>query len=356
MSGGVVQVIQRLIPGGIETLALEFTQRLSGDNRVLSLEWSRAEIIANWPAMGHCPVPYEGLEKPPGIQPFFILKLARRLRQLRPRAVMAHHAGPLLYGGLAARLAGVPRFVYVEHDVWHYEDPGERRLAGLAARLVRPRVVAVSETVARTVRELMPGCPVQVIPNAVDTDRFVPGDRTVARRRLGLPDDARIIGAAGRLEQVKGQDVLLEAMTRVPDALLVLIGQGSVQDALEAQAAALGLGGRVRFLGHRNDMPDLYPAFDLVCLPSRNEGLPLSVLEAQACNVPVVACDVGSVREGICPQTGVLVPPEDPAALASGVSRLLAALPVGESRPFVLANYSWARMVAAYEALVGPAP
>lgn len=354
MSGNVVQVIQRLIPGGIETLALDLSARLPGDNRVLSLEWSRAQIIANWPALADSPVPFEGLEKSPGIRPGFVFTLARRLRELAPRGVLAHHAGPLLYGGLAARIARVPRFVYVEHDVWHYQDANERRLAGLVARLVRPHIVAVSHTVAETVRQVMPGCPVDVIPNAVDTNPFVPTDKAAARARLGLPDQARIIGAAGRLEVVKGQDVLIEAMARVPDALLVVVGNGSQHDALEAETARLGLSDRVRFLGHRNDMPALYPAFDLVCLPSRNEGLPLSVLEAQACGIPVVATDVGSVREGICPETGCVVPPGDPEALAAAMTRMLARPPGGDPRAFVLSHYSWARMVAGYGALLGP--
>ncbi|WP_205666097.1 glycosyltransferase [Aquabacter cavernae] len=355
MSGHVVQVIQRLIPGGIETLALDLSERLPGDNRVLSLEWSREQIIGNWPALAESPVPFEGLEKPPGIRPGFIFTLARRLRELAPRAVLAHHVGPLLYGGLAARLAGVPRFVYVEHDVWHYQDAGDRRLARLAAHLVRPRVVAVSHNVAQTVREVMPGCPVEVIPNAVDTNRFVPGDRAAARARLGLPQDARIVGAAGRLEAVKGQDVLVAAMAGVPDAMLVLIGKGSQMEALQAQTARLGLSDRVRFLGHRSDMPSLYPAFDLVSLPSRNEGLPLSVLEAQACGIPVVATDVGSVREGICPDTGMVVPPEDPPAMAAAITRMLAQPGTGDPRAFVLSHYSWARMLASYEALLGAA-
>jgi glycosyltransferase involved in cell wall biosynthesis len=212
VGGNVVQVIQRLIPGGIETLALDLSARLPGDNRVLSLEWSRAQIIGNWPALADSPVPFEGLEKPPGIRPGFVFTLARRLRELKPRGVLAHHVGPLLYGGLAARLAGVPRFVYVEHDVWHYQNANHRRLAGLAARLVRPHIVAVSHNVAQT------------------------------------------------------------------------------------------------------------------------------------------------VREGICPDTGCVVPPEDPQAMAEAITRMLARPPGGDPRAFVLSHYSWARMVAGYEALLGANP
>lgn len=355
MAGGVVQVVQRIIPGGIETLALNLSARLSGENCVLSLEWSKAEIIANWPAMTHPPCPFDGLEKPPGLRPSFVRALARRFKALRPRAVMAHHIGPLLYAGVAARLAGVPRFVYVEHDVWHYQAANHRRLANLASILLRPHVVAVSQNVARAVRGIMPSCEVSVIPNAVDTDRFVPGNATEARRRLGLPVDARIIGSAGRLEHVKGQDVLIAAMVEVPDALLVLAGDGSAADAFKARAEALGIAARVRFLGSRSDMPEVYPAFDIACLPSRNEGLPLSVLEAQACGIPVVASDVGSVRTGICPGSGVLVPPENPQALAEAIRDMLAAPRAADPRAFVLQHFSWAGMLAAYENLLGPA-
>lgn len=354
MAGGVIQLVQRLIPGGIETLALELSTRLGGENRVLSLEWSNAQIIANWPAMADPPCPIQGLEKTPGFRPEFVFTLARRLRQLRPRAVMAHHIGPLIYGGLAARLAGVPRFIYVEHDVWHYEKANDERLASLAGFAVRPRVVAVSESVAQTVGRIMPSCKVDVIRNAVDTDRFRPGDRATARAALGLPQDARIIGAAGRLEHIKGQDTLIAAMAQVPDALLVLVGQGSLADAYKAQAAALGLCERVILLGQREDMQDIYPAFDVVCLPSRNEGLPLSVLEAQACGLPVVATDVGSVREGVCPQTGRLVPSEAPGLLADALRASLDTPAAGNARQFVLDHFSWERLVAAYERLLGP--
>lgn len=352
MAGGVVQLVQRLIPGGIETLALELSTRLRGANRVVSLEWSRDQIIANWPAMATPPCPIEGLEKPPGLRPEFVLKLAGHLREVKPRAVMAHHIGPLIYGGVAARLAGVPRFIYVEHDVWHYEKPNDARLAAMAAVTVRPRVVAVSDRVAQTVQRIMPSCSVTVIRNAVDTDRFRPGDQKAARAALGLPEAARIIGVAGRLEHVKGQDTLISAMAHVPEALLLVVGQGSLGEAYRAQAASLGLAHRILFLGQRDDMQDVYPAFDLVCLPSRNEGLPLSILEAQACGLPVVATDVGSVSEGMCPEVGGLVPPEDPGLLAGAIQSCLLRPLARDPRAFVLSHFSWARLVAAYEDLL----
>ncbi len=345
----MVQIVQRLSPGGIETLSLDLAARLPGVNPVLSLDWSTAEIRAHWPATSALPV--EGLEKPMGLQPAFVLRLARRLRALNPRAVVTHHIGPLLYGGIAARLAGVPVLAYVEHDVWHYEAPRRRQLAGGLSRVLRPRVVAVSEGVAATVRQIMPTCQVRVIRNAVDTDRFRPADQGAARRMLGLPEGASIVGSAGRMEEVKGHDVLLNAIAELPDVHLALVGHGSREESLKAQAQALGITSRVSFLGHRGDMPAVYPAFDVMCLPSRNEGLPLSVLEAQACGVPVVASRVGSVAEGVCPGTGGLVPPGQPSALAAGLRAALAMPRPAGLRAFVLDHFSWDRMVAAYEEL-----
>lgn len=354
MPGGIVQIVQRLTPGGLEVLAIDLSRRLGGDNPIVSLELTAEAILAAWPDI---PLPLDamiGMGKAQGLTPGLIPKLARRLRALRPRAVLTHHVGPLLYGTLAARLAGVPVIAHVEHDVWHYDDPRHRWIAGMVARLVRPRVVAVSQAVADEMATVMPGCPVTVIRNAVDTDRFRPQDRAEARRRFDLPVEARIVGVSGRLEHVKGQDVFLRAFAQVPGAVAVLAGQGSHERMFRTLATELGIADRVIFLGYRADMEALYPAFDVVALPSRAEGLPLSVLEAQACGIPVVASDVGSVREGLCPDVSLAVPPEDPPALAAALNLRLDHPPAGDPRAFVTGHFSWDRMVADYRRLLTP--
>lgn len=352
MPNGILQIVQRLRPGGIEVLALELSARLSGQNAILSLEWTDVEIAANWPMLAGLQTLVFGMSKKPGVRPGLLLPLLRRIRALAPRAVMTHHIGPLLYGGIAARLAGVSNVVHVEHDVWHYANPKHRRLARLAAVLVRPKVVAVSQTVAATMRQLMPSAHVCVIANAVDTERFVPGDRIGARRRLGLPLAGPIIGAVGRLEEVKGQDVLVRAVAAIPEALLVLAGDGTQAANLRQMAVDLGMAERVIFLGYRSDADTIYPAFDLVALPSHNEGLPLSVLEAQACDIPVVASDVGSVHEAMCPDASRLVPAGDVEALRAALSDLLANPPTVKPRAFVLEHFSWAKTVAAYQRIL----
>ncbi len=354
MPDGIVQIVQRLTPGGLEVLAIDLSLRLGGENVIFSLELTEAEMTRRWPLLGTLPLRITGFGKPAGLHPGLILKLARELKAAAPRAVLTHHVGPMLYGGLAARLAGVPVIAHVEHDVWHYASRSDRWIARLVGLLARPQVVAVSEAVAAAMRKLMPWSRISVIRNAVDTARFAPAGKAEARSRLGLPLDRAIVGAAGRLEEVKGQDVLLRALALLPGVLLVLAGDGSQAEAFQALAVDLDIAERVMFLGYRSDMEVVYPAFDVVALPSRAEGLPLSVLEAQACDIPVVASDVGSVREGLAPGASRLVPAGDAPALASALADLLAHPPAVGPRGFITEQFSWERMVAAYRRLLTP--
>ena len=140
---------------------------------------------------------------------------------------------------------------------------------------------------------------------------------------LGLPLDGPIVGCVGRLVAIKDHDTFFRAAARVatavPDATFVLAGDGELRERLQAEATAL-LGDRVRFLGWVDDLPSLYSAFDVVALTSRLEGTPVSLIEASAAGKPVVATNVGGVgdvvRDG---NTGLLVPPRDPIAVAADV-------------------------------------
>jgi glycosyltransferase involved in cell wall biosynthesis len=155
--------------------------------------------------------------------------------------------------------------------------------------------------------------------------RFTIRERSHARRRLNLPLDGVQIGSVGRLAEVKGHKFLVEAVaTLPPNHRLVLLGAGPEQAPLQAQAREVGIADRVTFLGHRNDVEEVLPAFDLVCLPSLAEGLPRALIEAQACGIPVVATDVGGVVKAVNPDAGEVVPSNDVAALVAAMQRLLA--------------------------------
>jgi glycosyltransferase involved in cell wall biosynthesis len=353
----VVQVVQHLSPGGIETMALDLQAFRSVGERthVISLEGSKAEALSRWPRLQPFADWLVFLDKRPGLQPTLVMSLRRLLRDLRADVVHTHHVGPLIYGGLAARLAGVKHLVHTEHDAWHLDDPRRRRLQRLILTLTRPTLVADADAVAAGVRQHLHRDQVLVIRNGIDTQRFRPADKCTARGELGLPQDVRLIGCAGRLEPVKGQDVLLDALHQLPsDVHLALAGSGSTEQALRRQVDDLKLSERVHFLGRIDDMPGFYQALDVFCLPSRREGMPLSPLEAQACGVPALVTATGGSREAVCPHTGVLVPRGDALAMADALERLLSAPPTLSPRTFVEREADVRNMARAYAALRTP--
>jgi glycosyltransferase involved in cell wall biosynthesis len=354
----VAHIVQHLRPGGIESLALEMLAAERGRARqiVISLDGTAEEAITAWPRLAPVADRLRFMEKRDGVSPAAPLRLAALLRREGVRVVQTHHVGPLLYGGLAARLAGA-RLVHVEHDAWHLDDAARARLVRRLVRLLRPRLAAVADGVAQKAQATL-GAPVAVVRNGVDLARFAPGAKTDARQALGLGDlgDAPLIVCAARLEPVKGVDVLIEAMAQAPrGAMLAIAGDGSQRGALEALAARCAPG-RVRFLGRIDDTPTLFQAGDVGVLPSRAEGLPLSLLEAQAAGLPVIATAVGGVADALDPETGRLVRAEDPAALAAALRDALARPAAASPRAFVAARYGVTAMMDAYARLWAGAP
>ena len=172
----------------------------------------------------------------------------------------------------------------------------------------------------------VPKSKIKVVANGVDR-RFQPADRRVMRERLGLPDGEFIVLFVGLLVPVKGVDLLVGALAELvdPKPLCLLIGDGPERPELERQAAELGVGERLRFVGCRSsdEIPTWMGAADILVLPSRSEGRPNVVLEAQACGLPVVATRVGGTPELVCDgKTGLLVESEDVAGLADALQRL----------------------------------
>jgi glycosyltransferase involved in cell wall biosynthesis len=166
-----------------------------------------------------------------------------------------------------------------------------------------------------------------------------------------------IIGTTGRLEHQKGFDVLLRSLVDVPDATLVVVGDGGERSALDALARELGVAGRVYWAGWSGDPKAWLPAFDVWALPSRFEAFPLALLEALLAERAVVATDVGSVGEVVRErETGLLVPAEDPRALAGALRQLLDDEPLRRrlgvaGRSLVLERFTAERMAGAFRAL-----
>ena len=208
-------------------------------------------------------------------------------------------------------------------------------------RTLTPRVdhlIAVSQAIVHKIEdEGRVGPPVTLIYNGVDLDRYDHQEPCCTlREEYGLPESGPIVGVVARLEPEKGHPTLLEAWPLVlaaqPEATLLVVGEGSRREALEAQAAELGLGRRVVFTGRRDDVPAVTAALDVAVLPSYREAQGLSILEAMALSRPVVATAVGGIPEmvedGV---TGLLVPAHDAQALAAAILRLLADHPLADT-------------------------
>jgi glycosyltransferase involved in cell wall biosynthesis len=193
------------------------------------------------------------------------------------------------------------------------------------------------------------------VHNGIVTDRFSAAPPAGLRAELAQGSRHRIVLTVARLDPQKGHNMLIAAASAVPDAVFVCAGAGSQRAALEAEARARGVAGRLRFLGHREDIPALLAASDVVVLPSLYEGLPLAVLEGMAAGKPVVATAIGGTDEAVVDgETGLLVPGSDPAALAAAIRRVLDnpafARTLGEAgRARVITHFSSATMVARVE-------
>ncbi len=313
-------------------------------------------VAARCRALGLEPriLPLPGL-RPPGPAALRSLAALRRLiRDTGARLLHANGSRAMAYAGPAGRLAGRP-------VVWHVrvaerEPALDRVLAGLAAV-----VVVNSRAVAARFDWARPG-KVRCIYNGVDPARFRPSAPPPGlRATLGLPEGALVVGSVGRFVAYKGYDRLLEAARLVhdrrPDVHWLLVGDGELRPALEAQCRQLDLKEVVHFLGWREDVPALLTLSDVFVLPSLGEHFGRVLIEAMATARPVVATAAGGVPEIVRDgETGLLVPPADAAALARATLDLLAdparAARLGAAgRRRVETEFGLARHVAAIEAL-----
>ena len=297
-----------------------------------------------------------------------LVSLVGHLRRTTPTILLTwlYHADFLGY--LASRFAPATRLVWNlrcsdiarapdQRPLWHLV----RTLARLSAK---PDVVVVNSVREQRFHQEIGYHPKQWlhVANGVDTDRFRPrpAERASLRARLGLPADARVIGLVARLHPMKDHETFLRAASlfaeRDRDARFVLCGSGCGPDseAMRTLVESLGLAGRVVLLGERTDLDNIYPAFDVLAQSSAyGEGLPNVVIEAMACGVPCVATDVGDSRD-VIGETGLVLPPRDPEALARGWEKFFTERPrtVGaNARVRILKHYSIDRARIDYESL-----
>jgi len=276
----------------------------------------------------HCYAPGVGR----GLMAWALLRLLRRAARKPggvPDVVYSTWAFP--HGHAAVRLGrelGAASVVELRgSDVNDLPARGAlRRLTATALRGADAVVAVSAELAGKAVQLGSAPQRTHVVRNGVDRSRFRPAERGAARAELGLDGDEPLVVFAGNLLEVKRPDVLLEAFARLrAPARLAVLGSGPLLGRLRRTAGGLGAAERVRFVGHvpYPEMPTWMNAADVLCLPSRSEGCPTVVLEALACGTPVVASEVGAVRELLGQEGGLTVPPGDAGALAAALDEAL---------------------------------
>jgi glycosyltransferase involved in cell wall biosynthesis len=356
----IAHILMSLGAGGQERVALHLTEAaIRARHRVIVVALSPAapkDLSAEFTRAGadvhH--VPKRGGS---GLDPFLSMRLGRLLFTLAVDIVHTHNPLPLVYAPLAARACGAG-VIHTKHGA-NPSGAGNLMLRRASALLV-DFFVAVSRTTAEQARRRHECAPAKivVIANGVPLDRFAPDPvaRAATRAAHGIPEDAFVIGAVGRVDENKNHAYLVRAALPLlgPRVHLLIVGDGAAMPAV--RAATSGPGAEfVHLAGWSADVPGALAAMDVLAMSSRSEGLPLVIPEAMACGLPVVSTAVGGIPDVIDDgATGFLVPPgESEAALRAPLATLCIdparARSMGElARREALARYGVTRMSDAY--------
>ena len=329
--GGAERSLAEMLPHlsqrGVESTVVCFEQRNDGFHR---------EVVE---------LGFEVHVMPPAGLPTNVRRVRGLLGRLQPDLMHTTLFDADVVGRFAAAGTSVPvvgSIVNMSYDPVRLADPritkwkleAARMLDGWTARHLCDHFHAITEAVSRSATKHLgiPSERITVIPRGRDPQRLgtdSPGRRAVTRERLGISPDAPVVINVGRQEYQKGQQYLLEALDRLrrhghPDVVLLVAGRsGAESPRLEDMVQQLGLESSARFLGHRDDVPDLLACADVFAFPSLFEGLGGSLIEAMALGVPIVASDLAPIREVVDPESARLVPPGSSDALADAIAGLL---------------------------------
>jgi glycosyltransferase involved in cell wall biosynthesis len=328
----ILHVITRLPIGGAERLLIGILQNLDKSifkSTVCCIQ-DRGELADEVESLGHPVISLNMMRK--GGYDFRVVSALRRIIiENRIDIIHTHLYHANLYGRLAARKEKITTISSVHNTYkkgkWH------RHLINRWLAKKTFAVTAGSEDVKKDLIELdrIPEKKVILLPNGIDLSRVETQlNHCQAKRLLGFTEDDIVIGTVGRAEKQKGHFILLEAFSKLlkrPDGKqlkLLLVGDGRLLSQLKETAKSLGISEKVNFAGNVTKLADIYRAVDIFTMPSLWEGLSLAMLEAMAAELPVVATDVGGARDVLGnDQWGLLVPPNEPDALASAIAKLL---------------------------------
>jgi glycosyltransferase involved in cell wall biosynthesis len=346
----IVHVTFGMDVGGQEKLLVEFARYADPgrfDLRFISLG-SRGVLADDIEALGW---PVTALGVPNGLRLSLIVRLGLAFRRWRPDVLHTHDDRALFYAGPAARATRVPRVVNTRHGRNCHFTSRQVAVGRQLARLVDRYVCVSDDAKAQCIAEGIASSRLRTIKNGIDVDRFP----------FSGPDPSGPIVAVARLSPEKDLANLVRAVALAawdePGLRLEIAGDGPCLPELEELVAELGVDERITFLGEIRDVPALLARASLFVLPSRSEGIPLTLLEAMARGLPAVATRVGGIPEVVVDgETGLLVPSGDPVALAQAIRRIRhdpgRGLRMGQAgRQHVEQHFDIRRMVGDYEAL-----
>jgi L-malate glycosyltransferase len=353
----VLQVVLSLNPGGTERLVVEIVKRLLHE---MPMAVCCLDEDGSWAGdLKAHGVDVVSLNRTSGFKPVLGRAIAHAARRHRASVMHCHHYSPFVYGCISRIWYPGCRIIFTEHGRLDTSPPSpKRRLANRALRTIPDEVFAVSQDLRRHLAaEGFREADVDVIYNGIDVG---PQPDARARQRvrtmLGVDAGALVVGTIARLDPVKDLGTLVRAtidVARETPVLLMIVGDGPDRERLRALAAESHGACTVRFLGHRDDARELLAGCDIYANSSVSEGVSLTILEAMAAGLPVVATRVGGTPEIIDGDSGRLVAAQDSAALASALRDLAAHPAVRQAlgraaRRRVEQQFSLDRMVREY--------
>jgi glycosyltransferase involved in cell wall biosynthesis len=320
-----MELVLSLNPGGTERLVVDICTRLK---HVFPLSVCCLDEAGLWgQQLKASGVATAELHRGPGFQPRLADQIAREAESNRATVIHCHHYTPFVYGALAKLRGSGLRVIYTEHGRLSDAPPStKRRLANTALRRLPDVVTAVSSDLRQHMTaEGFRACDIEIVYNGI----AIPGapsraSRERARAAIGIGVEQFVVGSVGRLDRVKDFPALLDGVDALnrsgTDSVLVIAGEGPDAAVLKQRSS---FPDRVHFLGHRSDVQGLLPAFDVYVNSSIFEGVSLTILEAMAAALPVVATRVGGTPEVVVDgETGMLVPARSAEAIASAVRML----------------------------------
>ncbi|MDI6794277.1 MAG: glycosyltransferase [bacterium] len=321
----VMQVIATLEVGGAEGQLYELVKELNKEKYAVSV----CGLTRGGPLkekIEELGIPVYILGKRNKLDFTILFRLASLLKRKKIDLVHTWMFTANMWGRLAAILAHVPCLVASERTVAFEKDACRNVIDKILAGFT-DLIIANSEGVRRScLKRGLPSEKLSVITNSCHLEIFGVREDCIkkTKTKLGIKDGSLLVGSIGVLRPEKGHRFLVHSIPAVlnifPEAIFILVGDGPQRKELEELSVKLGISQKVKFLGQRRDVPDILSCLNVFVLPSLYEGLPNAVLEAMACGLPVIGTDVEGTNEVVVDgETGILVPPKDPARLAGAI-------------------------------------